>query len=179
MSSRAEVQLERRLSDHRAAVREYIEKAGTLHAAQWLTPRAEGKWTPAQETRHIMLAYEAFIRDLEGGTPLRLRGTALKRRLWRWVGLNSILWRKRIPAAVHAPSETRPEWETAAPTELLPRVQRLADAFHTTFANVWRKEPHRRVTHPMFGSLTLDHAIRLLSVHTRHHAALLPPRSQP
>lgn len=126
-----------------------------------------------------MLAYEAFIRDLEGGAPLRLRGTALKRRLWRWVGLSSILWRQRIPVAARAPFETRPEWETAAADDLLPKVQRLADHFHSVFARTWRTEPRRRVTHPMFGLLTLDHAIRLLSVHTRHHAALLPARSHP
>jgi hypothetical protein len=103
MSESAEDRLERRLSDHRAAVREFIEKASALHPTQWLIPRAE----------------------------------------------------------------------------LLSELQRRADVFHSIFVRMWRTEPRRLITHPMFGALTLDHAIRLLSVHTRHHAALLPARSQP
>ena len=178
MSERAEELLERRLSDHRAAVREFIEKAAALSPAQWLTPRAAGKWTPAQETRHIMLAYDAFRRDLEGLTTVRLRGTPLRRQIWRWIGLTFILWRNRIPVAVKAPREARPESESTAPDELLPALQRCADAFDAELAHTWRTEPRRRVTHPMFGALSLDHAIRLLSVHTRHHAAFLPMRTQ-
>jgi uncharacterized damage-inducible protein DinB len=166
--------LELRLSDHQAAVREFIERASALGGAQWLTPRAEGKWTPAQETRHVILTYEAFLRELKGGAPMRLRGNRWKRRLWRWIGLSQILWRKRIPVAVHAPREIRPELEVATSTDLLAQLADRAEDFDVTFAKTWRSEPRRRVTHPLFGQLTLDHVIRLLSVHTRHHAAFLP-----
>jgi hypothetical protein len=176
--SRAEELLERRLDDHRAAVSEFIEKADALDPAQWLVPRGAGKWTPAQETRHLMLAFEAFTRDLEGGAPVRLRGNRFKRMLWRWVGLSSILWRQRIPVAVKAPREARPEWETADAATLLPQMRDCSEHFHEVLARVWRGEPRRTVTHPMFGPLTLDHAIRLMCVHTRHHAELLPARSQ-
>lgn len=172
--SRRERQLERRLKDHRAAVREFLDRAHALNDTQWLTPRAEGKWTPAQETRHIILAYESFRRELEGGTSMRLRGNPWKRRVWRWIGLTSILWRKRIPVAVKAPREARPEWESTPSTELLPQLLRRAEEFDAAFADKWRTEPGKRVTHYMFGSLSLDQAIQLVSVHTRHHAAFLP-----
>jgi DinB superfamily len=173
-AGRGEHQLETLLRDHQAAVREYLDRASAIGDARWLAPRADGKWTPAQETRHLILAYEAFCRDLSGGTPMRVRGGRMRRVLWRAIGLTSILWRRRIPAAVRAPREIRPEWESTPRAELLPRLERCATEFDALFAQVWRTDRRRRVTHPFFGALTLDHAIRLSCVHTRHHAAFLP-----
>lgn len=175
--TRRERRLQALIHDHRAAVREFVDRANAIAAAQWLTPRAEGKWTPAQETRHLMLTYEAFSRDLSGGGQMRLRGNRWKRALWRAIGLASILWRKRIPAAVRAPREARPEWESTPRAELLSDFQRRTDEFDELFARIWRNEPRRRVTHPMLGACTLDQVIRLSSVHTRHHAAFLPSRT--
>lgn len=173
-SPRCERALQQRLSDHRAAVAEFIEKAGALHAEQWFVPRAEGKWTPAQETRHVILAYEMFLSQLNGGPPMRLRGTAWKRRMWRLVGLTSILWRKRIPVAVRAPGEVRPDAVTATASQLIPALRGRASEFEVAFAAEWRTAPRTLVTHFMFGKLRLDHAIQIMSVHTRHHAAFLP-----
>jgi hypothetical protein len=169
-----ERRLETLLTDHVGAVAEFVERAKTLSNAQWLTPRAHGKWTPAQETKHVILAYDAFLRQLTEGTPMRLRGNALKRRIWRLIGLTSILWRKRIPVAVNAPREVRPDVITSGPDELLPDLRRRAEEFDVAFAHAWRNEPRRRMTHYMFGTLSLDQGIRLVSVHTRHHAAFLP-----
>lgn len=162
------------LTDHIDAVREFVERANAVSGPKWLTPRAEGKWTPAQETKHVILAYEAFVRQLTVGTPMRLRGNALKRRVWRLIGLTSILWRKRIPVAVNAPREVRPEPITSGPDELLPELRRRAEEFDLAFAHAWRHEPRRRMSHYMFGTISLDQGIRLVSVHTRHHAAFLP-----
>lgn len=174
MSRASQKQRQERIVDHQAAVLEFVERAKTLSAEQWLRPRAPGKWTPAQETRHVILAYEQFIRELAGGTPVRLRGNPWKRRLWRLIGLNSILWRKRIPVAVRAPREAVPEWETTNATDLLPLLRQRADEFDATYAAMCERDPGRCVTHPFFGALSLDHAIRFISVHTRHHAAFLP-----
>ena len=174
-SDRREARLDALIRDHQAAVREYVERANAIADARWLTPRAEGKWTPAQETRHLILAYEAFCRDLSGSKRMALRGNVARRLLWRLIGLTSILWRKRIPVAVRAPREARPEWEPTERLQLVPELERSANAFHDLFARVWRTDPRRCVTHPFFGALTLDHAIRFSSVHTRHHTAFLPP----
>ena len=162
------------LDDHRAAVSEFADRAGAVSAAAWLTPRANGKWTPAQEARHLILAYEALTADLVEGKAMRLRGTPWKRRLWRLIGLTSILWAKRIPAAVTAPREVRPEWEPAQQATLLPLFRTRADEFENAIVRTQRSEPGRTLTHPMFGSLTLEHALKLSSVHTRHHANFLP-----
>lgn len=165
--------LQQRLADHQAAVAEFIQRAIAVPAERWLMPRAEGKWTPAQETRHLVLTYEAFMRDLRDEGRLRLRGTPLRRFVWKLIGLPSITWRKRIPRAVRAPREARPEWEVAGAGELLPELLRRTQEFEAVFVDRWNRDPHRRVTHPFFGRITLDDAIRVATVHTRHHAAFL------
>lgn len=162
------------LQDHAHAVHEFLGRAEVIDARRWLTPRAEGKWTPAQETQHIILTYGEFLRQLRESTPCRLRGNAFQRILARLVGLNSILWLKRIPVAVRSPREVRPDPLTTPATELLATLRRRTEDFETSFAYTWMSEPRRRMSHPLFGPLSLDHGIRFVTVHTRHHAAFLP-----
>lgn len=162
------------MDDHRAAVREFDERAAVVAAAAWLTPRAEGKWTPAQETRHLILAFEALTRDLLEGKPMRMRGAPWKRRIWRAIGMTSMLWFRKIPAAVSAAREVRPESESAPQSELLPLFRKRAEEFEAALLRTFRDAPRRTMTHPMFGSVALDHAVKLSSVHTRHHAKFLP-----
>jgi len=171
---KAERRLKSLLADHDLAVREYATRAGAIPETRWLAPRADGKWTPAQETQHLILAYEEFLRQLTQSTPVRLRGNPVRRRIARLIGLTSILWRKRIPVAVKAPRAVRPEAVMAGPEELIPRLRSRAADFESAFANEWRTNPARRMSHFLFGALTLDQGIRLISVHTRHHAAFLP-----
>jgi hypothetical protein len=166
--------LTRLLEEHRAAVREYMDRAGAIDDVRWFTPRAEGKWTPAQETRHVILVYEALHRELSGGVALRLLGSPWRRRIWRVLALPSILWRRRIPRAARAPRELRPPEEAARAGELLPVLQERSESFDRTFVQAWTSTPGKRLTHPYFGTLSLEQSIRLLTVHTRHHAAFLP-----
>src|SRR4051812_415717 len=160
--------------EHDRAVREFIAKARAIDSERWVTPRAEGKWTPAQEVRHIILCYAEFLRQLNGGTPIRLRGGLYTRVVSRAIGLTSILWFKRIPVAVRAPREIRPEPENTPAAELLAELQRELSAFAATFERAWLETPRPRMQHPLFGRVSLDTGIRFLTVHTRHHAAFLP-----
>lgn len=162
-------------AEHDRAVREFVERATAVVDARWLVPRATGKWTPAQEVRHIILTYEAFIRQLRERPPVSLRGTPLKRLVWRAIGMNSILWLKRIPVAVTAPRAVRPDVEERPAMQLIPEVQSRAADFDAAFQSAWHERPQPRLTHPYFGGVSLDQGIRILTVHTRHHAAFLPP----
>lgn len=161
------------LDDHSASVREFGAKAEGV-GERWLVPRADGKWTPAQETRHLILAYEAFLRDARGAGKMQLRGTPWKRVVWRLFGLTAILWRKRIPMAARAPRESRPEWEAAPASELLPLFQARASEFAETIARLRKNEPARTFTHPYFGELDIEQTLTLVAVHNRHHAKFLP-----
>jgi hypothetical protein len=176
VSSRRQARLDALLRDHGGAVREFIDRANAVAEPQWLVPRGEGKWTPAQETLHLVLTYDSFLRDLRGEDTLALRGTPLRRFLWRTIGLTTVLWRKRIHVAVRAPREVRPEWIETPRVALVADFESRARDFEALFARAWREEPRRRMTHPLFGAVALDPAIRLITVHTLHHAAFLPER---
>ena len=162
------------LDDHGKSVREFAAKAGAVGEARWLVPRAEGKWTPAQETRHLILGYDAFLRDAGGTGKMQLRGSWWMRRIWRLFGLTAILWRKRIPVAARAPRESRPEWEPAPSAELLPLFRERANQFAETITRLQKHEPKRTFTHPYFGEIAIEQLLTLVAVHNRHHAAFLP-----
>ena len=162
------------LEDHAASAREFVARARAVSDAQWLVPRAEGKWTPAQEARHLILAYDALLRDAVGTGKMRLKGNAVKRRIWRLFGLTSILWRKRIPVAARAPKEARPEWEPAPASELLPIFEARVSKFEQTITHLQKHEPGKRFTHPYFGDIAIEQTLVFLAVHNRHHTRFLP-----
>jgi hypothetical protein len=163
------------LADHRTAVHEFLVRDRAIDGAHWLTPRAEGKWTPAQETQHLILAYQEFLRQLREDRPMRLREGLVGRVIARVYGLPSVLWRKRIPVAAHAPREVRPTWVDEGADVLIPRLEHLAEEFERDFRLTWFNEPKRRMSHYWFGKLSLDQGVRFVTVHTQHHAAFLPP----
>jgi hypothetical protein len=162
------------LADHRVAVREFTTKARAVGPKSWYVPRADDKWTPAQETRHLIMAYEALARDLLEGKTLRLRGTPWQRRLWRIIGLWTVLWRKRLIMGVTAPRETRPAEERGSRDTLIPLLEQRAAEFEAAVEFTRDKDPGRTITHPMIGALTLERSLKFCAVHTRHHANFLP-----
>ena len=166
-------------AEHDRAVREVTDKARAIDAARWTRPRAEGKWTPSQEARHIILTYEEMMRQLEGGQPIRLRGGLYTRVVSRVIGLTAILWFGKIPVAVRAPREIRPEPETRPAAMVLAELQARTAEFGRLFEVAWNNKPRPTLQHPLFGRVSLSTAIRFLTVHTRHHAAFLPSTSTP
>jgi hypothetical protein len=163
------------MEDHRAAADEFFHRAAQVTEARWGTPRADGKWTPAQEVKHVTLVYGAIDRELRGGEPMRLVGTPFKRAIWRAIGLTSILWRKKLPRGARAPREIRPSEGSGDQGELLGEFRESVERFEASFRDALDASPGRMLCHPYFGRLSLVDAIRMITVHTRHHAAVLPP----
>ena len=163
------------LDDHGTATAEFFHRAAQVTSARWDTPRADGKWTPAQEVKHVTMAYEAFLRELAGGEPMRLVGTPFKRMIWRAIGLTSVLWRKKLPRGARAPREIRPPEGSHDQVALLAQFRDVTVKFEAAFGETWRSRPATVVHHPYFGALDLADAIRMITVHTRHHTAVLPP----
>lgn len=168
-------EFERLLTDHRAAAEEFAAKARTVDAAHWLVPRAEGKWTPAQEACHLILTYQALTRDLLEGKTMRLRGTAWKRRLWRIIGLTYVLRVGRLVRGVTAPREVRPMPERRGSARLIPVFLQRCAEFESAVEFTRSTDPARMITHPMMGGLSLTQSLKFCAVHTRHHAKFLPP----
>jgi hypothetical protein len=162
------------LADHAAAVRDFTARAGALSSDQWDVARAPGKWTPAQEAKHLALGYEAFVRDLRGGPTLRLKGRWWQRRLWRWRALPRILASARMPHGVRAPREARPPEQPGDQSTLLAELRAQVAEFEGAIMEMQLSQPHRRVTHPYFSFLTLPELVKLCTVHARHHMAFLP-----
>lgn len=141
----------------------------------WTRARAEGKWSPAEETEHIVLSHELFLAQLRGGPPMRAIATGWRLVLTRWLVLPWILRTGRFPRA-RAPRESRPVATGAGRAELLARLDR---AVAGVIDLLRRDEPTvvRRLRHPYFGAITVTQAVRLSSVHTDHHAGKLPATS--
>jgi hypothetical protein len=159
--------------DHAAAVRECIDAARAVPDARWHQPRAPGKWTPAQEIRHLSLGYAAFERDLRGEGAMQLRGRWWQRRIWRAVALRYILRNGRIPRAAPAPREVRPPDGPGDRVSLIAEFEERVRSFETLLRETMAREPRRRVTHPYFNALSLEQLLRFGAIHTRHHAAFV------
>jgi hypothetical protein len=161
------------LAAHALAVDQFAARAAAVPGERWAEPRAPGKWSPAQETQHLVLAYEVLLRELGGGHGLRLQLGPWQRLLLRWLVKPRLLRTGRFPA-VRAPRELRPAARPAGQTALVARLRRRAGDFAAAVDGARTATPGRRLTHPFFGSLSLAEAVRFCEVHVSHHAARLP-----
>jgi hypothetical protein len=156
--------------DHRDAVAAFVARASALDVDRWTREPSPGKWSPCQVAEHVALAYEAIVRDLGGGPPMRLRLRWWQRALLRRFYLPRILARGRLPTGARAPREIRPGAETPARDQVLARIGAGAGILDEAMG-VRREEA--RVVHPYFGSLRGQEILRFCALHTRHHALQL------
>jgi DinB superfamily len=162
---------------HRAEIEVFLRHAEALSPPQWETPRATGKWTPAQETAHLALAYAAFAATLRGGPPRELRVPASRALELQRTVLPGILEGKGFPTGAKAPAETEPPERPGGQGALLPQLSAVAQAFEEALVGAWAAAPDGRVVHPYFGALRLPDLLGLLTAHAHHHGRHLPPVS--
>jgi GNAT superfamily N-acetyltransferase len=162
------------LRAHRLTVGGFLDHARALDLPQWNTPRAPGKWTPAQEAAHLALVYAAFTAPLRGGPPRALCVPAARAEELRRTVLPGILAGQAFPTGARAPEGTTPPEEPGDPRVLLPRLRAAAEEFEQAFRAAGATSPAARVVHPYFGPLPLLDLLGLLTAHTRHHQAFLP-----
>jgi DinB family protein len=160
----------RRLQEeHTRAVEQFVALAAAVMPERWSTEPAAQKWSPAQVTEHVVLAYEAVLAELAGGPPMRFRTKRWQRAVLRLTVLPRILKTGRLPHGVRAPREIRPGPSAASQAELLEKLwdrARRADAELTS-----RQTAH--LTHPYLGRLRAEQALRFCAIHTTHHASQL------
>jgi hypothetical protein len=166
---------EQYLAEHREAVRDFARAAIQMDSVVWFRPIAPEKWSPALITEHVTLAIEAFTDDAAGRAHMALRLTAWKRFAARVIFLRRILQTGVFPPHVRAPRETRPSTTPHSQREAIENLERAARTLESVLAA--HPDPTRcRLTHPYFGALPLPIALRLLTLHARHHLAQLPQR---
>jgi hypothetical protein len=168
--------------EHHQATTLMVASVRSVPEAVWHRARFGRTWTIAEELSHVLLALDFGARAAEGTMQMREQRPALVSALSRAVLIPILLRSGRFPSGGVSPSEVDPmrhrQFSVAAghrDSALLAFEQgseRTEDAFRQAAEQV----PARRIIHPYFGGLQLLTGWRLLSAHTRHHAAMLGRR---
>jgi len=140
---------------------------------EWDEPRAPGKWSPSQIAQHLVLTYQAVLRELGGEPGMRLKLSALRRRVLKWFILPHILFHRSFPIAAVSPRELRPSAGASAQADVGSILLDLEDRFEDAISlAVTSGTPG--VTHPYFGTISPLRALRFLTVHLEHHTRQIP-----
>jgi hypothetical protein len=156
-------------ADHNAAIQQFVVTVQQLSPHSWSRPLAPGKWTPAEVTSHLAESYRILRTELAGGPGMALRLSRFRRWVFRHTILPRILRRGIFPAGARAPRETRPREVLEDAAAALRTLTLEADAFAqelTTRAGCGRVH----LNHAYFGPMSARQSLRLVAVHTRHHA---------
>ncbi len=127
----------------------------------------------------MLLAYDFGTRAANGTMAMQMRRPAWVSALSRAVLIPYLLQRARFPSGGVSPEELDPlrnrmfETQAADRGKAIQSLQLASDQTQLAFECAAADAPHRRIVHAYFGGLSLESGWRLLSAHTRHHAALL------
>ena len=164
---------EARRTELRATVERFLLSVDATPDARWKEPARPDKWSPAEIGEHLVLTYEAVLRELGGGVGMRLRLNWWRRLYVRARYLRPLLAEGRFPEPSPAVREVRPTGPVRGKAELVQVFRERARAFDEGIAAAHHKGRFR-MTHPFFGRLgTLD-SVRLVAVHIEHHRKQLP-----
>lgn len=159
--------------EHQRALQEFAHALEAIPATSWTRAPAPGKWSPAAVTLHVARAYELGDSAIRGGPGMRLRLRPPQAWVLRNVMLPFFLARGRFPRGADAPGEVVPDLEEANRLTVAAATDRLAAAANAALASLAaageQPEPPR-LRHAYFGDLSPLVTLRLLSLHTRHHA---------
>jgi hypothetical protein len=163
------------LEQHRASVDAFTTCAECIPGRCWDAPRAPGKWTPAQETEHIRLAYVLFIRAFRDGYRARPMVSRRWATLLRWTVMPAIRVLGWFPSGARSPHDARPATAPGRQDLLVAQVRAQAAAFEALILALREADPARRAYHPYFGDMGLREMVALANGHTRHHLGHLAP----
>jgi hypothetical protein len=164
---------ESRREELRATVERFVQTLEVVADARWTMPTKPDKWSPAEVAEHLVLTYEAVLRELGGGVGMRLRLSWWMRLYIRARYLRPLLKYGRFPERAPAVREVRPAGPPRGKAELVTRFRERARAFDEGICAAHRKGGFR-MTHPFFGRLDTSDSVRLVDVHIEHHRKQLP-----
>ncbi|CAN5841210.1 hypothetical protein BH23GEM9_BH23GEM9_03610 [soil metagenome] len=122
------------------------------------------------------MTYEHFGTAPADGPGMRPRVSPARALLLRWTLLPIMMRTGWFPAGVRSPKEFRPspgEGQTVDAETLIVRLEKAAAASARALRAADPSIVHARLNHAYFGPLRPIEALRLLNVHTRHHARRL------
>ncbi len=163
------------ISEHDEVLADFISHVQRVQPGHWWLSTKAGKWSPAEEALHVVIAYELGSGAVaapggEGG----MRMLVSPRRAWlsRQILLPLLLLSKRFPRGAQAPAEVVPSLSEAATLSAADVTARLVNSAREAAAALRRTDASatpRRFVHAYFGPLEALSTLRLLSAHTRHH----------
>lgn len=157
---------------HARAVNEFLDAANGIPAERWLLPLADGKWTPAQVTVHVIQSYEITTNQLRTGEGLKVQTGWLLRQILRQVVLRQIMWTRKLPRGAKAPKILLPGETAIGRDEALDRLRIVVADFEGEL-RARRDQPGVQLTHHIFGSIDALRGLDFLAVHTAHHGRQL------
>ena len=161
------------LAANRAAVDDLL--AAAEHSGHaWTTPRAAGKWAPAQVVEHVARSLEEGA-NVVAGKPSKLPSLpGFVRPVAGWF-LRRVVRTGNFPKA-----KTNRPMNPAASTPSVPATPADARArLHAAFAMFEREcrvrvAAGRPVESPAFGVVSVEDYARFTELHTRHHTKQIP-----
>jgi len=151
------------LESNRGAVDEFLGVAQSMEP-QWMTPRSEGKWSPAQVVEHVARTYEEGAKLVAGDSSHFPNMPGFLRPIMRGLFYNRILKNKSFPKA-----KTFKAFDPAeGPSSVAEGRTRLAGALDK-FEDAVRKQDSTTIVSGVFGKVPLDSYVHFQELHARHH----------
>lgn len=160
------------LAANRAAVDDLIttaERAGS----HWTTPRAPGKWSPAEVAEHVARSLEEGA-NVVAGKPSKLPSLpGFVRPLAGWF-LRRVVRTGKFPRAKtnRAMNPAAVPTTPASPADARARLHAALAAFERECRA--RVATGRPVESPAFGVVSVEDYARFTELHTRHHTKQIP-----
>jgi len=151
----------------------FVEAIAAVPESAWNEPRAPGKWSPAEIGEHLVLTYQAVTKELGGEPAMRLKLSAVRRRVLKWFLLPHILFHRSFPLAAVSPRELRPSSGAISQDEIGPKLLDLAARFEQSISHAVTSG-RAGVTHPYFGTIPPLRALCFITVHLEHHTRQIP-----
>ena len=159
------------------AIERFVECARRVPDAEWLTPRAAGKWPPAQEAMHLVLTYRAYTAEARNGPSVTPETFVARNPKLRTEVLPRILAGDWFPSGAVSPAVAQPDDAPREKEDVLHDLIKYGREFASAVVEAAAKDPARFVRHPYFGALSLHELVIVLAEHAHHHRKHLPERN--
>jgi hypothetical protein len=163
-------QIDSALAAHRAAVAELLD-AGERTGAAWTSPRAPGKWSPAQIVEHIARSIEESVKMIAGEPSMFPSLPWFVRPLVRALAFDRTLRRNVFPSG-RTGKAFNPESGSSTAAEARVRLDALLDRFDAACRA--RAAAGGSVVSGMFGKVSVGDYARFMALHAAHHLNQMP-----
>lgn len=158
------------ISDSRAALEELLATADAA-AANWTTPRAPKKWSPAQVAEHVARVFDDAANMIEGKKHGFPKMPFFVRPVFRTVFFNKTVKSGAFPTAkTFRPFDPVEGPET--PAAARDRVVAAHERYMTACSAVADRDG--TITSSVFGAIPVADYMRFTTLHTRHHQKQIP-----